>query len=223
MTRILIAGATGLVGSHALRLALADSRIDGVVALTRRPVPPHPKQRNVVVDFANLPADADWWEVDGVMSALGTTRSQTASPDAYQLIDRDYPLAIARIARSHGAVRFALVSSLGADPHSRFAYTRRKGELERALWALDYPSLTIVRPSVLDGRRESERLDERLALTVFKFLAPVLPYAWRPSSAAAMATLLLEGAVTAPPGVTVRTNAHVATIHRDSCSADMVR
>src|SRR3546814_16958477 len=37
MTTLLIAGATGLVGGHALKLALADERVDHVIALTRRP------------------------------------------------------------------------------------------------------------------------------------------------------------------------------------------
>ncbi|MDE4911695.1 MULTISPECIES: NAD(P)H-binding protein [unclassified Methylobacterium] len=211
MTTILIAGATGLVGGLALGLALADSRIDHVVALTRRPVEPHTKLRNVVIDFSDLPADAEWWNVDGVISALGTTRARTPSPDQYLAIDLNYPLAIARLTRSQGATRFALVSSLGADPHSRFAYTRRKGELESELAALAFPSLTIVRPSALDGQRESARLDERLAVAILKSLAPVLPSPWRPSSATAMAELLVEGAVAARPGIAVKTNADVGS------------
>lgn len=209
MTTLLLAGATGLVGGQALRLALADDRVDRVVALTRRPIEPHPKLRNAMVDFADLPADADWWGADGVISALGTTRSRTPSPQAYRAIDHDYPLALARLARVHGATRFALVSSLGADPRSRFGYTRLKGELEEALAKLAFPSLTIVRPSVLDGRREDARHDERLALAVMKTIAPVLPARWRPSSASAMAALLVEGAIAAPPGIVVRTNADV--------------
>lgn len=182
-----------------------------MVALTRRPVEPHTKLRNVVIDFSDLPADAEWWNVDGVISALGTTRARTPSPDQYLAIDLNYPLAIARLTRSQGATRFALVSSLGADPHSRFAYTRRKGELESELAALAFPSLTIVRPSALDGQRESARLDERLAVAILKSLAPVLPSPWRPSSATAMAELLVEGAVAARPGIAVKTNADVGS------------
>ncbi|POR42404.1 NAD(P)H-binding protein [Methylobacterium sp. V23] len=211
MTTVLIAGATGLVGGLALRLALADSRINRVVALTRRPVETHTKLRNVVIDFSDLPADADWWNVDGVISALGTTRARTPSPGEYLAIDRDYPLAIAQLTRSQGATRFALVSSLGADPCSRFGYTRRKGELERDLAATAFPSLTIVRPSALDGQRESARLDERLAVSVLKSLAPILPSPWRPSSATEMAKLLVEGAIAARLGITVKTNADVGS------------
>src|SRR3546814_15221793 len=79
MTTLLIAGATGLVGGLALKLALADERVDHVIALTRRPITPHAKQRNVVIDFADLPVQATWWSVDGVVSALGTTRAKPPS------------------------------------------------------------------------------------------------------------------------------------------------
>ena len=41
--KLLLAGATGLVGRHVLRLALADARVTTVVALARKPLPAHPK------------------------------------------------------------------------------------------------------------------------------------------------------------------------------------
>jgi uncharacterized protein YbjT (DUF2867 family) len=201
MTRLLIAGATGLVGSLALQQALADERVSGVVALTRRPIAPHDKLENVVLDFADMPGDAAWWSVDGVVSALGTTRAATSAPAAYRAIDYDYPLAVARHARAHGATRFALTSSLGADPRSFFTYTRTKGELERDLPKLGFPSLTIVRPSVLDGPREQPRRDERMAAMLFGMLAPMLPRRWRISPAGSVAAALLEGAIAGPPGV----------------------
>lgn len=206
MSTLLIAGATGLVGRHALAQALADARIAHVVALTRRPIAPHPKQQNVVIDFARLPADAAWWKADGVISALGTTRSSTPSDATYLAIDRDYPLAVARHALSNGATRFALVSSLGANSLSRSTYLRTKGQLEEELGRLGFPSLTIVRPSVLDGEREVNRIDERMALAVLKVLKPVLPSQWKPSSARVIATLLIEGALAAPPGVYIKKN-----------------
>ncbi len=175
-------------------------------ALTRRPIAPRPKLENVVIDFSAMPGDADWWSVDGVVSALGTTRTRTASRSAYRVIDHDYPLAIARHARARGARRFALVSSLGADPRSPFAYTRLKGELEIEMRTLGYLSLTIVRPSVLDGHREQRRRDERAATIIISALAPVLPRRLRVSPAVAVAASLIDGAIAAPPGFHLRHN-----------------
>ena len=206
MTSLLIAGATGLVGHLVLKQALADERVSRVIALTRRPIAPRPMLENVVIDFSAMPGDADWWSVDGVVCALGTTRAKTASRSAYRVIDHDYPLAIARHARAHGATRFALVSSLGADPRSPFAYTRLKGELEAAMRVLGYPSLTIVRPSVLDGHREQQRRDERVTTAIIKALDPVLPRRLRVSPAIAVAACLIDGAVGAPPSLYLRHN-----------------
>jgi uncharacterized protein YbjT (DUF2867 family) len=206
MTSLLIAGATGLVGNLVLEQALADTRISRVIALTRRPIAPRAKLENVVIDFSAMPEQAGWWSVDGVVSALGTTRAATRSPSAYRMIDHDYPLAIARHARAHGATRFALTSSLGADPRSRFVYPRTKGELESALQTIGFSSLTIVRPSVLIGDREQGRLDERMAGIIVGILGPFLPRRLRVSPAAAVAAALIEAAVAAPPGVHLKTN-----------------
>jgi len=206
MTRLLIVGATGLVGQQVVAQALADPRVSHVVALTRRPMAPQDRLENVVLDFADLPRAADWWSVDGVVCAMGTTRAKTSSPAVYRQIDYGYPLAIARLAREHGATRFALTSSLGADARSRFAYPRLKGELEEALTALGFPSLTIVRPSVLGGDRAEWRLGERAWVVALRLFAPLVPRRLRVSPASAVAATLLDGAVAGPPGVHFKYN-----------------
>lgn len=206
MARLLVVGATGLVGQQVVAQALADPRVSHIVALTRRAMAPHERLENVVLDFADLPREAAWWSVDGVVCAMGTTRAKTSSPERYREIDFDYPLAVARLAREHGATRFALTSSLGADAKSRFAYTRLKGELEEALQRLGYPSLTIVRPSVLDGDRAERRVGERTYAIALRLLAPLVPRRLRVSPARAVAATLLDGAVAGTPGVHLKYN-----------------
>jgi uncharacterized protein YbjT (DUF2867 family) len=201
MTSILVVGATGLVGRHVIAKALADSRIARVVAPTRRPLEAHPKLDNPLVDFDRLPAEADWWNVDGVICALGTTRAKAGSDDAFRLVDRDYPLEIARLAHSHGAGRFALNSSLGADAHSKLLYPRTKGEVEEALKATGFPSLTIVRPGLIGGDRDEFRLGERIAAVVLGAFGPLVPRQYRISPAVKIADALIEAAVTGQPGV----------------------
>lgn len=81
MTRILIAGATGLVGAQVLKLALTDRRVSEVIAPTRVPMlASHAKLTNRVVDMTKLPADASWWVVDGVVCTIGTTREKADRP-----------------------------------------------------------------------------------------------------------------------------------------------
>ncbi len=146
--KILLAGATGLVGSHVLAQLLAAAECSAVVAPTRRALDVvHAKLDNPLVDFEQLPAQAPWWQADVAICALGTTIKQAGSRAAFRRVDHAYPLAIARQLRQLGATAFALNSAPGADPRSRLFYNRVKGELERDLQALGFASLTLVRPS----------------------------------------------------------------------------
>lgn len=199
--RVLLVGATGLVGSTVLAKLLADDRIATVVAPTRHPMAAHAKLENPIVDFSHLPVDAEWWAVDGAICTLGTTRAKAGSDAAFRQVDYDYPLAVARLAREHGAQRFALNSSLGADAKSRLLYPRTKGEVERDLQALNYPSLTIVRPGLIGGNREEFRAGERVAAVVLGVLGPLLPRRYRISPATAIADALIDAAVEGRPGI----------------------
>ena len=201
--KLLVAGATGLVGSHLLEAALADPRIDEIVAPVRRPLPARAKLRAPVVDFDALPADADWWQVDAVACALGSTMKQAGSRAAFRHVDFDYPLAIARQAHAHGATAFVLNSAKGADAASSFFYNRVKGELEQALQDVGYASLTLVRPGLIGGQRQASRPGETLALRVLGALDPVLPQGWRINPAGRIARAMLEAAIAAPPGLHV--------------------
>ena len=107
MTRLLLVGATGLVGRAVLDKALSDARIDRVVAPTRRPLAVHPKLVNPVVDFKRLSGDEDW-AADAVICTLGTTRAKAGSAAAFRAVDYDLTLAVAQIAQQRGATRFVL-------------------------------------------------------------------------------------------------------------------
>lgn len=199
--RVLLIGATGVVGEHVLRLALADQRFGAIVALTRRPLAAHPKLTNPLVDFAALPADAPWWSVDGVISALGTTQRIAGSAEAFHAVDYGYTLAVARLAHEKGATRFALTSALGADPAARSSfYLRTKGEIERDIEQLGFASLTIVRPGLLGGARSERRLAEELGKAALGLLGPILPARWRISRPERVAEMLVEAIAVGEPG-----------------------
>ncbi|WP_236685851.1 NAD-dependent epimerase/dehydratase family protein [Pseudoxanthomonas suwonensis] len=207
---VLLAGATGLVGRHVLALLLADPRVARVVAPVRRPLPPHRKLLDVPVDYDDLPEDAPWWAVDAVVCTLGTTIAVAGSREAFHRIDHDYPLRVAELARSHGAGAYALNSAKGADPGSRVFYSRVKGELERDLATLGYPSLTFVRPGLIGGERSEKRTGEGIATVVLGALHPVLPRAWRINPAPRIAEALVEAALHARPGQHVVDSATLA-------------
>ena len=194
--RALVAGATGLVGSHCLRLLLASRQYEKVVALVRRPLSLNDaKLEQAVVDYDRLAETLPAGSFDDVYCCLGTTIRKAGSQAAFRRVDFDYPVALAQVARSRGARQFLLVSALGADPASKVFYNRVKGELEDALAAQGFEGLVIARPSLLAGDRPSlgqpERRGERIGLALSRALGPLLPLAYRPIDAARVARALL--------------------------------
>jgi uncharacterized protein YbjT (DUF2867 family) len=79
-------------------------------------------------------------------------------------------VAFSRRARELGARHLLVVSAIGADPQSSIFYNRVKGEMEEALKAQDWPQLTIARPSLLLGERETPRLAEQVAGPLSKLI-----------------------------------------------------
>jgi uncharacterized protein YbjT (DUF2867 family) len=199
----MLVGATGLVGGEVLKLALANPKVRQVVAPARRALPAHVKLLNPVVDFNALPEESDWWTVDAVICALGTTIKKAGSQAAFTRVDHDHPLRVAELALRHGARAYALNSALGADVQSRVFYSRTKGELERDLLALGYPSLTFLRPGLIGGERNESRPAEQFGITVSTWLRPLLPSRYRVVPAARIAQHLLQAALAAKPGVQV--------------------
>jgi uncharacterized protein YbjT (DUF2867 family) len=206
----LVAGATGLVGRECLRLLSNDTAVAEVRALVRNPLPPEsagPRVRECRTDFDQLHNDQDWFEVDWVFCALGTTMRKAGSREAFRRVDYEYPLAIAKAALLRGASHFLLVSALGANARSSIFYNRVKGELEDAVRALGYRSLTIARPSLLLGERQERRFGEELA----KQLGWLLPTRWRPVAASQVASALVHAAHAPISGVQILENAVLRT------------
>jgi len=198
--KLLLVGATGLIGQAALQQALAGADVSQVIAPTRRPLPAHARLLNPQVDFDALPVEAAWWAVDAVVCTLGTTLRAAGSRAAFRKVDHDYPLAVARHALRHGARTYVLTSASGADPDSRIFYSRTKGEVERALALLGYRSLTFVRPALLAGERSEHRFTEQLGIRIMGAMGPILPRRLRVVPAERVATALLQAARSALPG-----------------------
>src|ERR1043165_610895 len=100
--KLLLVGASGLVGSHVLRLALAEPRVERVVAPSRRSLPGHPKLDAPLCSFDDLTGDEPWWHGDAVICTLGTTIKTAGSQAAFARVDHDYPLTVAQIMHRRG-------------------------------------------------------------------------------------------------------------------------
>ena len=199
--RLLLLGATGLVGSSTLKLALANPGISEVVAITRRALPPQNKLLNPVSEQIEELAKAPGvLVVDAVVCALGTTAAKAGTKEALRRVDYDLPLFFAKECHAAGVETFALVSAIGASTTSMFFYARTKGELERDVQQIGFRSLTICRPSIIAGPRTEVRNAERAALSVSRLLAPVLPKKFHVNPAPVIAASLLNSVLAARPG-----------------------
>ena len=202
---VLLAGATGLIGSQILEGLIRDDDVVEVRVLVRRPLDRAlvgRKVRELIADFDALDAHPEWFRVDQVFSTLGTTIRQAGSKEAFRRVDRDYPLALAQLAHAQGARHFLLVSSAGADSRSRVFYSRVKGETEEAVRRVGYETLTIARPSFLLGPRKELRAGE----IVMKRLACLLSSSMKPVHSLKVASALVRAARNDNPGVFILDN-----------------
>jgi uncharacterized protein YbjT (DUF2867 family) len=167
--------------------------------LTRRPLAVDRLPSRVeshVVDFDELAAASELFRVDQILCALGTTIAEAGSRERFRLVDYQYPVEAARLGLAGGATHYLLVSAIGADPRSYVFYSRVKGEVESAVLAMPYRSVTIARPSLLLGARAESRFGEQVA----KRLAFLLPHKYKPVPADAVATALVRAAKDDAPG-----------------------
>ena len=169
--RVLLAGATGLVGSRVMEASIGRPWLH-LIALTRREAP---MPRGVRMEM--LVADADGWPdavaaiaPDAVICALGTTIRKAGSEEAFRAVDHDLVLALAKAAREAEVANFVLVSSAGASLQAKAFYLRVKAEAEAAVSKLRLRRLDILRPGLLRGSR---RDDGRPLETLGKIASPL--------------------------------------------------
>lgn len=160
--RVLLAGATGLVGGRVMEQAV-DQPWLRLVALCRReaPMPPGARMEMLVADPSGWPEAVATIAPAAVICAIGTTMRQAGDEDAFRAIDFDLVLALARAARQAEVENFVLVSSAGANPFSKTFYLRVKGEIEAAVTKLGIRRLDILRPGLLRGSRAARGGDRR--------------------------------------------------------------
>ena len=191
MKTALIVGATGLIGKHLTQKLLTSNFYEKVSVIVRKPLNIiHPKLEQIVIDFDNL--DASKVNADDIFCCLGTTMKQAGSKDAFYKVDFTYPLNFAKAGLANGAKQFLVVSSMGADKKSMVYYSRVKGEIENALSDLNYPTLIILRPSMLAGERENPRIGEKIGKVVMDFFAPLMPDKYKVIAGEKVAQAMLE-------------------------------
>jgi len=206
---VLLVGATGQVGSHLLQELLASSQFSHVGEYGRRVTPEakitagKEKLEQRVIDFENL-SDAELragkW--DTVFITLGTSRKSAGGAAAFEKIDREYVINVARAAKSEDPThvqRLVYVSSQGADPSSYLLYFRSKGLTELALASMGYSETIVLRPGLLtEVNRENTTLKDTIARSVHGVFSSVFSFS---HSAASVSLVAKAAAIAGSVGV----------------------
>ncbi|WP_353946403.1 NAD-dependent epimerase/dehydratase family protein [Streptomyces sp. HUAS MG91] len=151
--RIIIFGATGMVGQGVLEACLRDEAVTDVLVVGRTPTGrDHPKLRELHhEDFTDFTAVQDQLGgYDACFYCLGTSAAGMKEP-AYRVVSYDFPLAAARaLLAASPDLAFCYVSGAGTDGtgKTRMMWARVKGETENALLELDQRSF-MFRPAFI--------------------------------------------------------------------------
>lgn len=175
--RMILTGATGMIGGLALRDALSRPEIEQVTAIGRRTTGiADPKLCEVTHDdFTDFRGISDVFENQDIALFCLGAYTGAVSDRELRLVTVDYLVAFARIlfAKSPQAA-FCLLSGMGADPSqsSRVAFARYKGMAESALLTAGFPRLHIFRPAYIHPVRP--RREPNLGYRVMRALYPLL-------------------------------------------------
>ncbi len=152
--RVIIAGASGMIGSMLLDLCLKDDQIGEVISLVRKPSGvSHAKLKELTVtDFLNYDVFYNEFKgVDIVFYCVGVYTGAVPK-DVFRKITVDYPVALGKaIHASSPGARFCLLSGQGADrsEKSRIMFARDKGAAENQLSKTGFASFHAFRPGYI--------------------------------------------------------------------------
>lgn len=166
-TRVVLVGATGLIGRAVMAEAVGRPDIN-LVAVARRevPLPKGARMQMLLSDTAHWPDAIAAGRPHTVVIALGTTiKAVGGDKPAFRAVDHDLVLECAQAAKEAGARQLIVVSSVGAQFSSKNFYLSVKGEVEDKLARLHFDRFDILRPGLLRGHREGPpRPAERLGM-----------------------------------------------------------
>jgi uncharacterized protein YbjT (DUF2867 family) len=175
-TRVVLVGATGLIGRAVMAEAVGRPDIH-LVAVARRevPLPKGARMEMLLSDTGHWPDAIAAGRPDAVVIALGTTiKTVGGDRQAFRAVDHDLVLECAAAAKAAGARQLIVVSSVGAQFSSKNFYLSVKGEVEDKLAKLHFDRLDIIRPGLLRGKREgAPRPAEKIGM-IFSPLADLL-------------------------------------------------
>ncbi len=171
----IIIGATGLTGHSILQKLIEDDRYENIKLFSRSKIEGLPnKVAQHIGDLLKLEQFKTDFSADEVYCCIGTTAKKTPSKTRYKQIDYGIPVAAAKLSKENNIATFLVISAMGAHKSSSVFYNKTKGEMEHDVLQQQIANTFIFRPALIGGNREEGRPLERIGLTVFKLIEPLL-------------------------------------------------
>jgi uncharacterized protein YbjT (DUF2867 family) len=177
--RILLFGATGMVGQGVLRECLRAADVDEVVAIGRSPSgASHAKLKDLV--------QADLFDYRGIENQLGGfdacffgigVTSFRMDEATYTHLTYDMTVAAAStLARLNPGMSFVYVSGAGADSSEigKTMWARVRGRTENTLARLPFKRVHVIRPGAIQPKHGA-RSRTRAYRMIYPLMAPILP------------------------------------------------
>jgi nucleoside-diphosphate-sugar epimerase len=204
--KLIITGATGMVGSEVLREAITDNEIESITIIVRRPADiTHPKLKTILpqnfLDYSSL--ENEFKNNDALIWCLGISQN-VVSRDEYIKITYDYTIAAAKaIVQNNDELKFLFISGEGADntEQTKILFAKIKGRTENALMQMPLKRLSVIRPGAIIPVHKQNNLPFILKLQyglvkAFKWVKPSMVI-----TSAELAKVLLYIAKEKPPGL----------------------
>ncbi|APA65997.1 NAD(P)H-binding protein [Maribacter sp. 1_2014MBL_MicDiv] len=170
----IILGASGLTGGLLLKKLIVDDRYESIKLFSRSSIKGLPnKVKQFIGDLLELEQFKNDFTGDEVYCCIGTTAKKTPDKSLYRDIDYGIPVAAAKLANANGISTFLVISAMGANKKSSVFYNRTKGEMEQEVLNQAIPKTSILRPSLIGGERNEQRLLEKIGLVVLKVIQPL--------------------------------------------------
>ena len=167
--KALIIGSTGATGSELTKQLLEQEEFTEVHVFVRNvPKINHPKLNVHKVNFNEIITWSEKLKGDVLFLAMGTTLKTAGSKEAQYKVDVTYQFETAKAAADNNVPKLILVSSVGANHKSIFFYPKIKGLLEEMVKKLNFKSIYILRPPVLNRGEAMMRATEKKTIAFIK-------------------------------------------------------
>jgi uncharacterized protein YbjT (DUF2867 family) len=180
--KVLLFGATGMIGQGVLRECLLDPEVEQVLAVGRTATgQQHAKLRELVhknlLDFSGVEEALSGY--DACFFCLGISSAGMSEPD-YRRVTYDMPMAAAQtLVRLNPGMTFIYVSGAGTDStgRGRSMWARVKGEAENALLQLPFKASYMFRPAYIQPLH-GVTSKTKLYSAIYAVMGPLYPF-WR--------------------------------------------